>query len=64
VPAARGRYFFGDNCHPPMRSVAAPGGRQVRTEPFSISGLSSFGEDARGELYAASLNGVVYRLVP
>jgi glucose/arabinose dehydrogenase len=64
VPAARGRYFFGDNCHPPIRSVAAPGGRQVRTEPFSISGLSSFGEDARGELYAASLDGVVYRLVP
>ena len=64
VPAARGRFFFGDNCHPPIRSIAAPGGREVRTEGVSISGLSSFGEDARGELYATSLNGVVYRLVP
>jgi glucose/arabinose dehydrogenase len=64
VPAARGRFFFGDNCHPPIRSISAPGGRQVRTEGFSISGLSSFGEDARGEVYATSLDGVVYRLVP
>jgi glucose/arabinose dehydrogenase len=64
VPAARGRYFFGDNCHPPIRSIAAPGGQNVRTERFRISGLSSFGEDARGELYATSLEGVVYRLVP
>ena len=64
VPEARGRYFFGDNCHPPIRTVAAPGGQQVRTEPFSIGGLSSFGEDARGELYATSLDGTVYRLTP
>jgi hypothetical protein len=44
--------------------VAAPGGKQVRGESFSISSLSSFGEDAKGELYATSLDGVVYRLVP
>jgi glucose/arabinose dehydrogenase len=64
VPAARGRYFFGDNCNPAIRTIAAPGGQSVRTERFRISGLSSFGEDARGELYATSLEGVVYRLVP
>jgi glucose/arabinose dehydrogenase len=64
VPAARGRYFFGDNCNPAIRTLAAPGGTSVRNEPFRISGLSSFGEDARGELYATSLDGVVYRLVP
>jgi glucose/arabinose dehydrogenase len=64
VPAARGRYFFGDNCEAQIRTVAAPGGRQVRGESFSISSLSSFGEDAKGELYATSLDGVVYRLVP
>jgi glucose/arabinose dehydrogenase len=63
VPTARGRYFFGDNCNDVIRSVAAPGGTEVRNEPFRISGLSSFGEDARGELYATSLDGVVYRLV-
>jgi glucose/arabinose dehydrogenase len=64
VPAARGRYFFGDNCDSRIRSLPAPGGTQMRTEPFQINGLSSFGEDARGELYATSLNGVVYRLAP
>jgi len=26
--------------------------------------LSTFGEDARGRVYAASLSGPVYRLVP
>jgi glucose/arabinose dehydrogenase len=64
VPAARGRFFFGDNCNPPIRSIAAPGGRSVRNEGVNINGLSSFGEDARGELYATSLEGTVYRLVP
>jgi glucose/arabinose dehydrogenase len=63
VPAARGRFFFGDNCVSQIRSVAAPGGTAVRDEPFNVSSLSSFGEDARGELYATSLDGVVYKLV-
>lgn len=63
VPGARGRYFFGDNCEPQIRTVAAPGGKKVRGEPVKISSLSSFGEDAKGELYATSLDGVVYRLV-
>jgi glucose/arabinose dehydrogenase len=63
VPAARGRFFFGDNCASRIRSVPAPGGTQVRNEPFNVSSLSSFGEDVRGELYAASLDGVVYKLV-
>src|SRR5437588_1717934 len=63
VPAAQGRYFFGDNCNSRIRSVSASGGTQVRDEPFTVSGLSSFGEDARGELYLASLeSGTIYRL--
>jgi hypothetical protein len=41
------------------------GGRaaDVRREGGRIGSLSSFGEDARGELYATSLGGRVYRLV-
>ena len=63
VPSAVGRYFFGDNCANRVRSVAAGGGTQMRDEPFSITGLSSFGEDAKGELYLASVQGGnVYRL--
>ena len=54
VPAAVGRYFFSDNCASRVRSVAAGGGTQARDEPFTVEGLSSFGEDARGELYMTS----------
>jgi glucose/arabinose dehydrogenase len=63
VPAAIGRYFFGDNCASRVRSVPSGGGTQARDEPFMVPGLSSFGEDARGELYLASVqSGNVYRL--
>ena len=34
----------------------------VRLEPLHVEQLSSFGEDARGELYATSLTGTVYKL--
>jgi glucose/arabinose dehydrogenase len=63
VPAAIGRYFYGDNCASRIRSVPAAGGTQARDEPFTVTGLSSFGEDAAGELYLASVqSGNVYRL--
>ena len=63
VPAARGRYFFGDNCANRIRSLAAPGGTATRDEPMRVDGLSSFGEDARGELYLTSVqSGNVYKL--
>jgi glucose/arabinose dehydrogenase len=65
VPAARGRYFYGDYCSGAVWSLRVHSGRatEVRREPFTIPGLSSFGEDARGELYATSLTGQVWRLV-
>ena len=63
VPAAVGRYFFSDNCASRVRSVASGGGTEARDEPFTLPGLASFGEDARGELYLASVqSGDVYRL--
>jgi glucose/arabinose dehydrogenase len=65
VPSARGRYFYGDYCSGIVWSLRLANGRStdVRRESFRIAGLSSFGEDARGELFATSLNGGVYRLV-
>ena len=65
VPAARGRYFFGDFCTGTIWSLVMSGGRatDVRREGTRIASLSSFGEDARGELHATSLGGRVYRLV-
>jgi glucose/arabinose dehydrogenase len=64
VPTARGRYFFGDYCSGRVWSLRIVGGKatSVRREAFDVASLSSFGEDARGELYLASLDGPVYRL--
>jgi glucose/arabinose dehydrogenase len=65
--ALRGRYIYGDYCSGNVWSFKLAGGRAtaLRREGFRISGLSSFGEDSAGELYATSLDkGVVYRLTP
>jgi glucose/arabinose dehydrogenase len=65
VPGARGRYFFGDFCTGSIWSLVVANGEAtgLRREAFRIPQLSSFGEDSRGELYATSLAGRVYRLV-
>jgi glucose/arabinose dehydrogenase len=57
VPSAKGRYFFSDNCAGRVRSVPAGGNASVRDEPFRVDGSSSFGEDAKGELYVMSVTG-------
>jgi glucose/arabinose dehydrogenase len=65
VPAARGRYFFGDYCDGSVVSFkAGPKGRigQPTSAGPAIANLSSFGLDGRGELYATSLDGALYRL--
>jgi glucose/arabinose dehydrogenase len=64
VPAARGRYFYGDYCTGILWSFRISGGKAVdnRREPSRVSSLSSFGQTARGELYAVSLDGGLYRL--
>ena len=66
VPAARGRYFYGDYCSGTIWSLRAVNGklRGVRREPFKVPSLSSFGQDAAGELYATSLDGTISRLAP
>ena len=64
VPAARGRYFYGDYCEGTIWSLRAVKGKLkgIRREPFSVSALASFGEDAAGELYAVSLDGTISKL--
>jgi glucose/arabinose dehydrogenase len=65
VPAAAGRYFYGDYCSGTIWSLEVAGGkaRGLRQEPFRVEGLSSFGEDAGGELYLMSANsGDLFRL--
>jgi len=65
IVSAKGRYFYGDYCSGTIWSLRAAKGKVTsapRREPFRISNLSSFGEDAAGELYATSLDGTVYKL--
>ena len=62
----RGRYLFGDFCKPRIYSAKLAPGRatSVRRTSLRVQSVSSFGEDARGRVYAVSLSGPVYRLVP
>jgi glucose/arabinose dehydrogenase len=64
VPAAVGRYFFGDYCSGIVWSLRMVGGQaqDVRREPFRVNGLASFGEDTAGELYFATSEGRILRL--
>jgi glucose/arabinose dehydrogenase len=68
IPSFRGRYIYGDYCEGTIWSLRSSRGKLSsgpRREPFTVPGLSSFGEDAAGEIYATSLdNGTVYKLSP
>jgi glucose/arabinose dehydrogenase len=66
LPALRGRYVYADLCEGELRSLLphlrrASGDRKLG---LHVSTPSSFGEDTRGRVYVASLEGPVYRLVP
>jgi glucose/arabinose dehydrogenase len=70
VPDLRGAYFFSDFCTGFIRSFRLAGG--AATDPLSWPDLtadledrsvSSFGEDAAGELYILTAGGRVYRFV-
>jgi glucose/arabinose dehydrogenase len=64
VPSARGRYFFADFCSGRIWTLKAGGGQEtMRPTGLRVKLLSSFGEDARGELYVIARTGRVYRLV-
>jgi glucose/arabinose dehydrogenase len=73
MPGYRGRYFYGDYCSGKVNSFVMSGG--VVTSQIDVSsqvdpsatlngGLSSFGVDGQGEIYAVSLNGFVRKFVP
>ena len=62
IPAARGRYFYGDFCAGTIWSVDPDEPERVRHELDLGVSLASFGEDEAGELYLVSRTGSVYRL--
>ena len=65
LPALRGRYVFGDFCRGGIQTAKLSRGQASSRADTQLEGpqLSSFGEDARGRVYATSLDGPVYRLV-
>jgi glucose/arabinose dehydrogenase len=66
LPGLNGWYVFGDYCTGIIKALRlAPDGRLVyQIAGGAIQGLSSFGQDQQGELYALSLVGGLYRLSP
>jgi hypothetical protein len=66
IPDLVGAYLFADHCLGRLEAIRMEGGRVVdhRFLRPVVPQLSSFGEDAQGELYALSLGGAVYRLAP
>jgi glucose/arabinose dehydrogenase len=74
MPDLRGTYFYADFCAGFIRSLRVRDGKaaemQDRTaelEPGSglhIEAITSFGEDARGEIYVVDQEGEVFKIVP
>jgi hypothetical protein len=62
VPAAVGRYFYGDFCEGTVWSIDAAAPGEVRVELDLGTTLASFGEDEAGELYLVSRTGRIFRL--
>jgi len=63
LPTLLGRYVYGDNCSPGLRSVDLANPASDAPLGLTVPGLSSFGEDMCGRLFVMSLGGPVYRLV-
>lgn len=71
IPALAGHYFYADFCTAIVRSLEAEGGRitthyewrPVLDPDSKLANVSSFGQDAAGELYVLSLDGPIYKLV-
>lgn len=74
MPWLRGTYFFADYCaatiwsmrYSPATGVTEFTDRTAELDPpdSNINSITSFGEDARGELYICDQGGEVFKLVP
>jgi glucose/arabinose dehydrogenase len=75
IPSLQGEYFFADYCSAKIWSVKYSGSgpitgvtdRTAQLAPgggLSIASISSFGEDAYGEMYICDQGGEVFKIVP
>ncbi len=60
----RGRFVYGDYCTGIIWSIRMSSGAATdqRREAIRVDSLSSFGENAAGELFAISLDGTIFRI--
>ena len=72
IPDLAGTYFFADYCSAQIWSFRYTGGFVIATDRtaelapgggMSISGISSFGLDAFGEIYICDIGGEVYKII-
>jgi hypothetical protein len=71
IPGLHGRYVYGDFCRGTLWTLDAEEVEpsedvedvDVREEAARLPGVSSFGSDRSGELYAVSIEGAILRLV-
>jgi hypothetical protein len=67
IPALVGQYFYGDYCQGWIRSFRHVNGtateQRERAELDPNGEITSFGEDASGELYVTTAGGKVFRIV-
>jgi glucose/arabinose dehydrogenase len=68
IPALQGEYFYGDFCSGFVRSLHVDGGSASgqREWPELAPGdsITSFGQDAAGEIYVVTAGGAVFRVAP
>ncbi|HSM17530.1 MAG TPA: PQQ-dependent sugar dehydrogenase, partial [Gemmatimonadales bacterium] len=68
VPALQGRYLYADWCQGWVRTLRIQGGQAVDQEEWPTlapgGSITSFGEDAQGDVYILVGSGSVYRIVP
>jgi glucose/arabinose dehydrogenase len=67
IPTLRGTYFYADFCAGFVRSFRFVNGTVTEHANWGSLGggnISSFGEDADGELYIITLGGGLFRIVP
>ncbi len=75
LPDLRGTYFYSDYCSAFIRTFSGVSGgnaqnladRTADVDPpgaLTIDSVTSFGEDARGELYVVDQGGEVFKIVP
>ena len=62
----RGAYVYGDYCDGQVRALVKKGGKVVQEEELGaeVAGMTSFGQDAAGELYVLTLDKGLFKIVP